>query len=88
MLRFSLTSTTFPLNTACDRSNSSSTLGNSAHEQALVIEGKEPNKINTNENNCENWHYLPHVITSFPSIIVCIIRNIKFNIINDDRIII
>ena len=41
MLRFSLTSTTFPLNTACDRSNSSSTLGNSAHEQALVIEGKE-----------------------------------------------
>ena len=45
MLRFSLTSTTFPLNTACDRSNSSSTLGNSAHEQALVIEGKDPNKI-------------------------------------------
>ena len=88
MLRFSLTSTTFPLNTACERSNSSSTLGNSAHEQALVIEGKELiNKIIIKVNT-KNWHYIPHIITSFPSIIIRIIRNIKFNIINDDCIII
>ena len=41
-LSLSFISTTFPLNTAFERSNSYSTLGKYAHEQALVIEGKEP----------------------------------------------
>ncbi|MNH43317.1 hypothetical protein D3C79_1051920 [compost metagenome] len=41
-LSFSFISTIFPLNTAFESSNSSSTLGKYAHEQALVIKGKEP----------------------------------------------
>lgn len=40
-LFFSCISTTFPLNTAFERSNCSSTLGNSANEQAFVTEGND-----------------------------------------------